>query len=70
MGAWYEIRVRGQLDTSWSEWFGGMQIEHVGQTETVLSGRVRDQAALYGILNKLRSLGLDLLDVQRPPDRR
>lgn len=64
MNAWYEIRVRGQLDASWAEWFEGMQIEHTEQ-ETRLRGRVKDQAALFGILNKLRNLGLELLDVQR-----
>lgn len=69
MGAWYEIRVRGQLDKNWSDWFEGMQIDHIGQAETILQGRIRDQAALYGMLNKLRNLGLDLLDVQRRPER-
>jgi hypothetical protein len=70
MGAWYEIRVGGQLDPDWADWFEGMQIDHVGQDETVLKGRVRDQAALYGMLNKLRNLGVELLDVQRRPARK
>ena len=65
MNAWYEIRVRGQLDPSWEEWFEGMQIEHTAEEETLLRGRVRDQTALYGMLNKLRNLGLELMDVRR-----
>lgn len=65
MNIWYKIHVRGQLDDSWAEWFEGMAIEHPAQNETVLQGRVRDQAALYGMLNKLRNLGLELLDVER-----
>lgn len=70
MNAWYEIRVRGQLDESWAEWFEGMGIEHPAKNETVLRGNVRDQAALYGMLNKLRNLGLELLGVQRVVKRR
>lgn len=65
MNAWYEIRVHGELDESWAEWFEGMQIEHPSQDETLLRGSVRDQTALYGMLNKLRNLGLELTDVRR-----
>src|SRR4029079_5267013 len=65
MNVWYKIRVRGQLDESWAEWFEGMAIEHTAEKETVLQGNVCDQAALYGMLNKLRNLGLELLDVER-----
>lgn len=64
MNAWYQIRVRGQLDPSWAEWFDGMELEHA-ESETILRGHVTDQAALYGILIKLRDLGIELLEVER-----
>jgi len=60
----YQIRVRGILDEKWAEWFDGFAISWDGQDETVLTGRVIDQAALHGILNKIRDLGLDLLLVK------
>jgi hypothetical protein len=58
-----EIRVKGQIDERWSEWLDGIKIAHTGQDETVLSGEVADQAALYGLIAKLRDLGLPLLAV-------
>ena len=61
----YQIRVRGILDEKWAEWFDGFAISWKGQEETVLTGRVIDQAALHGILAKVRNLGLDLLLVKR-----
>ena len=61
----YQIRVRGILDEKWAEWFDGFAISWDGQDETVLTGRVIDQAALHGILSKVRDLGLDLLLVKR-----
>lgn len=64
MNALYVIRVRGALDPCWAEWFEGMEIKHV-EHATELRGCVPDQAALYGMLNKVRNLGLELLDVQR-----
>ncbi len=64
MNVCYQIRVRGRLDEGWGEWFEDMKIAHA-ENETVLRGRVRDQAALYGILNKLRNLGLELVEVRR-----
>ena len=66
-----EIRVKGQIDEHWSDWFGGLTIQHVEPDETVLAGAVRDQAALYGLLARLRDLGLPLLSVNpmsRPED--
>jgi hypothetical protein len=60
-----EIRVQGQLDKRWSEWFEGLAITHREEDETVLSGPVTDQAALYGLLAKLGALGLPLLSVRR-----
>ena len=55
-----EIRVRGQIDRSWSDWFGGLNIIHTPQGETVLVGPVRDQAELRGMLFRLADLGLEL----------
>jgi hypothetical protein len=59
-----KIRVKGRLDKHWSEWFDGFDITYHGADETVLSGPIRDQAALYGILTKLRDLGLWLVSLQ------
>ena len=61
----YCIRVKGQMGPEWSEWFDGMTITCDATNETVLSGQVVDQAALYGILNKIQALGLTLLSVRR-----
>lgn len=58
-----EIRVKGQIHQQWSEWFGGLTISHSDPDETVLSGPVPDQAALYGIISRLRDLGLQLTSV-------
>lgn len=58
-----EIRVKGQIDQQWSEWFGGLTISHSDLDETVLTGLVPDQAALYGIISRLRDLGLELCSV-------
>ena len=55
-----EIRVEGLIDQHWSEWLGGLKITHQGEDETLLTGQVVDQATLYGILKKLRDLGLKL----------
>jgi len=63
-----EIRVKGQIDEHWSDWFEGLTITHTGQDETILSGTVADQSALYGLLAKLRDLGLPLLSVNRVED--
>lgn len=59
-----EIRVEGKIDLHWSEWLEGLEIIHEGQNETLLSGQIVDQATLYGILKKLRDLGLKLLLVK------
>lgn len=61
----YHIRVQGQIGSEWSEWFDGMIITSDEHNETLLSGRVLDQAALYGILNKIQALNLPLLSVMR-----
>lgn len=61
----YCIRVKGTLDPSWSQWFDGMRIEMTPYGETVLTGAVRDQSALYGLLDKIRDLGLPLILVKQ-----
>jgi hypothetical protein len=58
-----EIRVKGQIDQHWSDWLGGLTITHTGQNETVLTGPIVDQAALHGLLAKLRDLGLPIVSV-------
>ena len=55
-----EIRVKGRIDECWTEWLDGLTIRHAEADETVLTGPVADQAALYGLLAKLRDLGLPL----------
>jgi hypothetical protein len=59
----YEIRVKGVLDQRWAAWFEDLQITSDGQ-ETVISGPVADQAALHGLLTKVRDLGLFLISVR------
>jgi hypothetical protein len=61
----YEIRVQGMLDESWSEWLGGLELMPLASGVTVLAGPIRDQAALHGLLNKIRDLGLPLLCVKK-----
>jgi hypothetical protein len=58
-----EIRVQGQISERWSEWLDGLTIRHVEPDETVLTGPAEDQAALYGLIAKLRDLGLSLRSV-------
>jgi hypothetical protein len=55
-----EIRIKGRINKQWSEWFGGLTISHSTPDETVLTGLVQDEAALYGIISRLRDLGLKL----------
>jgi hypothetical protein len=61
----YEIRLKGHLDDRWADWFGGMTITLKDNGDTLLTGSVIDQAALYGLLRKVRDLGLPLLSVNR-----
>jgi hypothetical protein len=64
----YAIRVEGHLDITWVDWFDGLTLTHEPNGNTLLSGRVRDQAALYGLLNRLGTLGLPLVAVHRESD--
>ncbi len=59
----YEIRIRGHLDERWSDWFGGMAITLDDDGDTLLTGPVVDQAALYGLLRKVRDAGMSLYSV-------
>jgi len=59
----YEIRVKGILDERWATWFEGLQVSSDGE-ETVIAGPVADQAALHGLLTKVRDLGLFLIEVR------
>lgn len=61
----YEIRVEGHIGDSWSSWFEGMAIRHEESGETVLSGTLVDEAALHGVLMRVRDLGLPLVAVRR-----
>jgi len=60
----YVICVKGHLDLFWQTWFDDLVITHEGDGTTLLSGQIRDQAALYGILCKMRDLGLTLLSLE------
>jgi hypothetical protein len=61
----YSIRVKGHLDQARSGWFDELSIAHTTDGETILSGSIVDQAALHGVLAKIRDLGLPLLEVRR-----
>jgi hypothetical protein len=61
----YYIRLKGHLDDRWSEWFDGLTISNRPDGDTVLRGPIVDQAALHGVLAKVRDLGLDLIVVRR-----
>lgn len=59
----YEIRLKGHLDSQWATWFDGLTITLEENSETLLSGPVADQAALHGLLKKVRDLGMPLVSV-------
>jgi hypothetical protein len=63
MMQYYEIRVKGHLDPSWSDWFDEMMIIHEDTGETLLAGMLADQAALHGLLTRVRDLGIPLVSV-------
>ena len=64
----YRIVLKGQLDPDWSDWFEGLTITLAASGETILSGPIADQAALHGLLIKVRDLGLPLLSLTRLED--
>jgi hypothetical protein len=59
----YEIRIEGHLEKRWADWFEGLTITALDNGETLLTGSVVDQAALHGLLRKVRDLGMPLLSV-------
>jgi hypothetical protein len=59
----YQIKIEGHLDNSWQEWFEGMSIRRLKDGNTLLSGEVVDQAGLYGLLKKIRNLGISLISI-------
>jgi hypothetical protein len=63
-----EIRVKGQINRDWSKWLGTLSIAYTPAGESVLSGAVRDQAALYGLMERLSGLGLQLVSVTVRPN--
>ena len=63
--AHYRIRIDGHLDSAWSDWFNGLYITQENDGTTTLVGPLVDQAALYGLLSRLRDLGATLLSVER-----
>ena len=66
----YQIRIKGHLGRQWTDWFEGLTITHEDNGDSLLTGPVLDQAALYGLLRKVRDVGLPLLSVIRlQPDQ-
>ena len=59
----YEIRIKGHLDARWAAWFDGMSLTRDQNGTTVIHGAIADQAALHGVLQKIRDLGLELVSV-------
>jgi hypothetical protein len=64
-GDWYEIRLQGRLDDRWSAWLDGLDLSRTQDGATVLRGPITDQAALHGLLAKVRDVGLPLVSVTR-----
>lgn len=63
MPVFYEIRVTGHFDPPWSDWFAGLELRPLAGGETLLCGPLPDQAALHGVLNRIRDLNLTLVSV-------
>ena len=66
----YEIRVKGHLDSRWAAWFDGLSLTNESDGTTLLCGPVADQAALHGLLQKVRDMGLPLVSVTQVQTRR
>ena len=63
MPEYYEIKIKGHLDQRWSEWFGDLRLAYLEGDVTLLSGLLPDQAALHGLLERVRDLNLSLISV-------
>ena len=59
----YEIKIHGQLDCRWQDWFDDLNVTPTGDGDTILSGAIVDQAALYGVLKRINNLGLRLISI-------
>jgi hypothetical protein len=62
---YYEIKIKGHLDPYWTEWFEGLTLTYLEEDATLLSGSLPDQAALHGLLERIRDLNLTLISVSR-----
>ncbi len=71
MPEYYEIKVKSHLDQRWLDWFLGLQLTYLEGDKTLLSGLLLDQAALHGLLERIRDLNLTLISVNRsnPPEQ-
>jgi hypothetical protein len=65
MGTRYEIRVRGRISPGWAAWLGGMEVAPLPDGATLLRGELSDQPALFGVLARVRDLGLTLISVRQ-----
>ena len=63
MPEYYEIKIKGDLDPRWSDWFAGLQLTHLEGDGTLISGLLPDQGALHGLLERIRDLNLTLISV-------
>ncbi|MGW8226818.1 MAG: hypothetical protein ACWGOY_13840 [Anaerolineales bacterium] len=63
MPEYYEIKIKGYLDQRWVDWFAGLKLTHLEGDETLLSGMLPDQAALHGLLERVRDLNMTLISV-------
>ena len=63
MPEYYELKLKGHLDPGWSEWFAGLTLTHLAGNETLLAGSLPDQAALHGLLERIRDFNLTLISV-------
>jgi hypothetical protein len=63
MPEYFEIKIKGNLDPNWSDWFAGLTVTHLEGNETMLSGPLPDQAALHGLLERIRDLNIILISV-------
>jgi hypothetical protein len=61
----YVIRIKNNIAPGWEVWFEGMKITHTDQGETILTGELVDQSAVFGLLEKIHSLNLNLLSIQK-----
>jgi len=65
MPQYYQIKVKGQLDQRWSNWIADLELTYLEEDETLLSGPLSDQAALHGLLERIRDFNLTLISVNR-----